>query len=149
MSTWAGSGNITTVGTINSGTWNANTIGASYGGTGQSVYTIGDILYASSSSALSKLSGVATGNTIISGGVGVAPSWGKVGLTTHVSGTLSVGNGGTGATSLTGILLGNGASAISSITTSTACQVLARNSANTAYEFTSILCGLTIDGGTP
>ena len=149
LSTWAGSGNITTVGTINSGTWNGNTIGASYGGTGQSSYTTGDILYASSSSALSKLSGVATGNTLISGGVGVAPSWGKIGLTTHVSGTLAVGNGGTGATSLTGILLGNGASAISTITTSTACQVLARNSANTAYEFTSTLCGLTIDGGTP
>lgn len=74
----------------------AGTLIAANGGTGQSSYTIGDILYASSSTALSKLADVATGNALISGGVGVAPSWGKIGLTTHVSGTLAVGNGGTG-----------------------------------------------------
>lgn len=72
---------------------------ATSGGTGQSSYTTGDILYASSSSALSKLAGVATGSALISGGVGTAPSWGKVGLTTHVSGTLPIANGGTGSTS--------------------------------------------------
>jgi hypothetical protein len=66
------------------------------GGTGQTSYTIGDILYASGTTALSKLAGVATGNALISGGVGVAPTYGKVGLTTHVSGTLPAANGGTG-----------------------------------------------------
>lgn len=76
-----------------------SSLSASLGGTGNTSYTIGDILYASSSSALSKLAGVATGNALISGGVGTAPSWGKVGLTTHVSGTLPVANGGTGNTS--------------------------------------------------
>ncbi|MDP4001275.1 MAG: hypothetical protein Q8P83_03470, partial [bacterium] len=35
---------------------------------------------------LSKLAGVATGNVLISGGVGTAPSWGKVTLGTHTSG---------------------------------------------------------------
>jgi hypothetical protein len=35
---------------------------------------------------------------LISGGIGVAPSWGKIGLTTHVSGTLPIANGGTNAT---------------------------------------------------
>lgn len=69
------------------------------GGTGQSSYTTGDILYASSSTALSKLADVATGNALISGGVGAAPSYGKIGLTTHVSGTLPAGNGGTGQSS--------------------------------------------------
>jgi hypothetical protein len=39
---------------------------------------------------------VATGNVLISGGVGVVSSWGKVGLTTHVSGRLPTANGGTG-----------------------------------------------------
>ena len=34
----------------------------------------------------------------MSGGVGVAPSYGKVTLTGHVSGTLPIGNGGTNAT---------------------------------------------------
>jgi hypothetical protein len=68
------------------------------GGTGQSSYTVGDILYASTTTALSKLADVATGNALISGGVGVAPSYGKIGLTTHVSGTLPIANGGTNAT---------------------------------------------------
>jgi len=53
------------------------------------------MLYASSASALSRLAGVATGNALISGGVGTAPSWGKVALTTHISGVLPVANGGT------------------------------------------------------
>jgi hypothetical protein len=69
---------------------------AANGGTGQTVYTIGDVLFASTSTALSKLADVATGNALISGGVGVAPSYGKIGLTTHVTGTLPVANGGTG-----------------------------------------------------
>lgn len=69
------------------------------GGTNISSYGIGDILYASASGVLSRLSDVATGNALISGGVGVAPSYGKIGLSTHVSGTLPLANGGTGATS--------------------------------------------------
>ena len=75
---------------------------AASGGTGQSSYAVGDVLYASTSTALSKLADVATGNALLSGGVGVAPAYGKVGLTTHVSGTLPVANGGTGVTTSTG-----------------------------------------------
>jgi len=74
-------------------------LSASRGGTGIGSYTIGDMLYASSSSALSTLSDVATGNALISGGIGVSPNWGKIGLTTHVTGVLPVSNGGTGLTS--------------------------------------------------
>lgn len=59
---------------------------------------VGDLLYASGSAALAKLADVATGNALISGGVTTAPSWGKIGLTTHVSGTLPIANGGTGQT---------------------------------------------------
>lgn len=102
------SGNFST-GTFTWPTFNQNTTGtaaglsvtlvATSGGTGQSSYAVGDILYASTTTALSKLADVATGNALISGGVGVAPSWGKIGLTTHVSGTLPVANGGTGITS--------------------------------------------------
>jgi hypothetical protein len=74
---------------------------AANGGTGITSYTVGDLLYASASTppTLSKLAGVATGNALISGGVGVAPAWGKIALGTHVSGTLPVANGGTGITS--------------------------------------------------
>ena len=92
--------NIKTVsGTTLLGSGDLGVIGATYGGTGQSVYAIGDIVYASTTTALSKLADVATGNALISGGVGVAPSYGKIGLTTHVSGTLPVANGGTGQSS--------------------------------------------------
>jgi hypothetical protein len=80
----------------------STTLVATSGGTGQSSYAVGDILYASTSTALSKLADVATGNALISGGIGVAPSYGKIGLTTHISGTLAVANGGTGVTSSTG-----------------------------------------------
>jgi hypothetical protein len=71
------------------------------GGTGLTSYTTGDIIYASASGTLSQLADVATGNALISGGVGVAPSYGKIGLTTHVSGTLPIANGGTNSTSTT------------------------------------------------
>ena len=70
---------------------------ATAGGTGQTGYAVGDILYANTTTTLAKLADVATGNALISGGVGVAPSWGKIGLTTHVSGVLPVANGGTNA----------------------------------------------------
>lgn len=86
-------------------------LSAPQGGTGFGSYTTGDILYADASNSLARLNDVATGNALISGGVGVAPSWGKIGLTTHVSGTLPVANGGSGATTLTGFLKGNGTSA--------------------------------------
>lgn len=74
------------------------------GGTGISSYTIGDIIYASGAAVLSKLADVATGNALISGGVGAAPSWGKIGLTTHINGILPVANGGSGVSALSDIL---------------------------------------------
>ena len=90
------SGNLTAAGTINgltvssgtisSGTWNGTAIGAAYGGTGQTSYAIGDLLYADSTTSLATLADVATGNVLISGGVGAAPSYGKVALGTHTSG---------------------------------------------------------------
>lgn len=101
-STALGSGvtgsSLTSVGTIGTGIWQGTSVAAAYGGTGQTSYAIGDLLYATSSTALGKLADVATGNALLSGGVATAPSWGKVGLTTHVSGTLPIANGGTNST---------------------------------------------------
>ena len=70
---------------------------ATAGGTGQTSYAVGDLLYADTTTSLAKLADVATGNALISGGVNTAPLWGKIGLTTHVSGVLPVANGGTNA----------------------------------------------------
>ena len=78
----------------------AGTLGAGYGGTGLASYAVGDLLYASGVTALSQLADVATGNALISGGVTTAPAWGKIGLTTHVSGILPIANGGTNGTAV-------------------------------------------------
>jgi hypothetical protein len=77
------------------------TLVAASGGTGQSSYTIGDLLYASSSTALSKLADVATGSVLISGGVGVAPSYSaSPTLTTSLTTPLLIG-GTTASSALT------------------------------------------------
>lgn len=120
------------------GAGDVGTITPGYGGTGITAYTIGDIMYASGATTLSRLADVATGNVLLSGGVTAAPFWGKVGLTTHISGTLGVGNGGTGATSLNGILFGNGGSAFSSVSGS--------GSASVANAATQTIVGMTGQG---
>jgi hypothetical protein len=53
---------------------------------------------------------------------------------TGLSTPLTVGQGGTGSNSLTGVMVGNGTSSVAAIAGS-ANQYLRRNSANTAYEF--------------
>lgn len=93
------------------------TLGAVGGGTGQTAYTVGDILYASSTSALSKL-GLGTANQVLAvnsgatglvwtsasasgvssigfGTTGLTPSTASTGAVT-VAGTLATTNGGTG-----------------------------------------------------
>jgi hypothetical protein len=106
---------------------------ATAGGTGQTSYAVGDILYADTTTSLAKLADVATGNALISGGVGVAPAWGKIGLTTHVSGTLPVANGGTGtATAFTA----------GSVVFAGASGVYSQNNANFFWDNTNIRLGL-------
>ena len=87
---------------------------ASAGGTGLTSFAVGDLLYADTTTTLAKLADVATGNALISGGVGVAPSWGKIGLTTHVSGVLPTANGGTNLSSFTanGVMYASSTSAL-------------------------------------
>jgi hypothetical protein len=102
-------------------------LSAAQGGSGQGTYVIGDILYASAAAALSRLPDVATGSAMISGGAGVAPAWGKVGLTTHVSGVLPVANGGVGQTTYAAgdILFASTPTALSRLPVGAASQVLA------------------------
>lgn len=69
------------------------TLAATNGGTGFASYAVGDLLYASSTTALSRLADVATGKVLISGGVGVAPSWGDAPSAALVIGTTAITSG--------------------------------------------------------
>lgn len=88
----------------------------------------GSILYASSANTIGALAAAATGNVLLSG---TSPSWGKVGLTTHVSGQLPVASGGTGLSTL-----------------GSANQILAMNNAGTALEYKTASNGITSASGT-
>jgi hypothetical protein len=95
---------ITGVGALTAGSLASGftAVSAPLGGTGFSSYAVGDLIYADTTTSFAKLADVAVGNALISGGVGSAPSYGKIGMATHVSGTLPVANGGTGVTASTG-----------------------------------------------
>ena len=67
-------------------------------------------------------------------------------LTLGWTGQLAVGRGGTGASTLTGVVIGNGASAMTAVSSSTALQVLRVNSGGTGYEFATISGGSLTDG---
>lgn len=95
----------------------------------------GDTLYASAANVLSALPAVATGNVLRSGGVSTAPAWGKVTLTTDVTGTLPAANGGTAVTGTPSngqLLIGNGAGYTLAALTGTANQITVTNGAGTS-----------------
>lgn len=73
---------------------NATGLPAAGGGTGQSSYAVGDLLYASASTTLSKLADVATGSVLVSGGVTTAPAYSSS-PTISTSVTTPIINGGT------------------------------------------------------
>jgi len=55
------------------------------GGTGLNLYAVGDIICATGTTTLSRLADIATGNVLLSGGVGACPSYGKV-TSAHITG---------------------------------------------------------------
>jgi 6-phosphogluconolactonase (cycloisomerase 2 family) len=78
---------------------------ATKGGTGQSSYTIGDLLYASSTTALSKLAAGANNTFVKSNGPGVAPSFA---LTTNAIALADQSNGHSLTTTVNSILSSGG-----------------------------------------
>jgi hypothetical protein len=128
-------------------------LGAANGGTGQSSYAVGDLLYATGTTELSRLADVVTGRALLSGGVGAAPFWGQVGLTTHVTGTLPVANGGTGVTSLTSNALLVGGATVGALSGSALGQVATWNGTQwtaaapaTSGTVTSVSSSTTLSG---
>ncbi len=89
LSTWAGSTNLTTLGTIATGTWSATTIAVNKGGTGQTSYTDGQLLIGNTSTgSLSKATISAGSNITITNGNGtieIAASAPGTGTVTNVA----------------------------------------------------------------
>ena len=89
--------------------------------------TQGDIVIASGANSPIRLAKSTTSTQYLANtGTSNAPAWNEVALDTGVSGTLPVGNGGTGQTSLTtgAILIGNSTSAVTMVTQTTKGQIL-------------------------
>ena len=124
-------------------------ISVATGGTGLSSYAIGDLIYADGTTSLAKLADVATGNVLISGGVGVAPSWGKTALTTHVSGDLPFANLTQGAAlSVLGVT-GNAIADVASIVAASDDQVLRRSGTALAFGAVNLAAAAAITGNLP
>lgn len=72
---YVGQTSITTLGTISTGTWNASTILATYGGTGFNVYSTGDLLYADTTTHLNTLSINSSNNYTVLTSYSGLPAW--------------------------------------------------------------------------
>ena len=87
----------------------------------------GDVIYASGANTPARLAkDTNSTRSLTNTGTSNNPAWAQVALATGVSGTLPVGNGGTGRTSLTtgAILIGNATSGVTMVTQTTKGQIL-------------------------
>jgi hypothetical protein len=139
-STVALGGNLTTAGALTTTGAFASTFTMT-GATAVTFPTSGTLLASASLGATT---------TVLHGNAGGLPSFGAVVLTTDVSGTLPVGNGGTGAATLTanGVLLGNGVSPLGVTVVGATGSILAGNT-SAAPTFQTLSAVLdTITGAT-
>jgi|GEM_PF-1040035 len=104
-----GASSVSTLGTITSGTWNASTITVPYGGTGLTLYAVGDLLYASATNTLAKLE-IAAVNTVLTSS-GSAPQWST---SLNLAGNLSLAGTSsfTGTSTFSGSLIVSGVSGL-------------------------------------
>lgn len=103
------------------------------GGTGLATVAQGDVLYASASNTLSALAKNTSASRYLSNtGSSNNPAWAQIDLTTGVTGTLPVANGGTGATTFNanGVIYGNSTSALQVTSAGTTGQILAANTSS-------------------
>lgn len=80
LSTWTGSTNITTVGTVSTGVWNGTDIGVAYGGTGVSSLTAHGVVLGNGTSAVNVTGAGTAGQYLVSGGASADPDWASVNL---------------------------------------------------------------------
>lgn len=87
------------------------------GGTGIASYAVGDLLYASGATTLSKLADVAVGSVLVSGGVTTAPAWSATPALTSWSTTAAntLARDGIAVTSTDGLIIQNSTAATSGV----------------------------------
>ena len=166
---------ITGVGTLTAGTWNATAIGTAYGGTGLSAtptngqlaigngsgYTLANLTAGTNVSISNSAGGITISATPSAGGTVTSvamtvPSFLTVtgspitvsgSLDVTLSGTaLPVANGGTGATTLSGYLFGNGTSAVTASTTIPNTAITGLGTMSTQSAGAVAITGGTING---
>jgi hypothetical protein len=163
------SGNVSALGAVASATWQANTIATTYGGTGVTSYTAGDLPYYASGAALSKLSIGTNGYVLKSNGsapvwepasnvavttisfdtTGLTPSTATGGAVT-VAGTLVAANGGTGQSSYTAgdLVYASGTTALSKLPIGTSGYVLKSNGTAPVWDTAANVSVTTFSAGT-
>jgi len=166
---------ISGVGTLAAGTWNASPIGVAYGGTGLTAtpsngqlaigngsgYSLATLTAGTNVSISNTAGGITINATPAAGGTvtSVSGSGGTTGLTLSggpitVSGTLTLGgtlvpaNGGTGASTLTGYVYGNGTSTMTASTTIPNTAITGLGTMSTQNATSVNIDGGAIDGTT-
>lgn len=135
-----GSTTITKLGTVTTGTWNADTIGVGYGGTGKTSWTLNGLVYASGTGTLANSSQLVFDGTNL--GIGKTPS-----TALDVSGTIT-------GTTVTGTNMGTQGStqlqaASANITTVTGTTISATNmGAQATTQFQGASANITTVTGT-
>ena len=91
-STYVGQSSITTLGTVTTGTWNGSAVDVAHGGTGATTLGDGEYLVGNGTGAIQSVSSIPGSD--IDGNIS--------GNAVNVTGTVAIGNGGTGATTAAG-----------------------------------------------
>jgi endosialidase-like protein len=139
---------VNSSGDVTAGIWQGTAVGAIYGGTAQTAYSTGDILYASASNTLSRLAAGTNGNVLtLASGV---PSWAAVSIGTgSLTGVVAVANGGTGDSTLTahGVLVGEATSPVDVTAAGTGGQLLIGQGSSSDPSFQTMSQDCTITSG--
>jgi len=139
------SGNVSALGTVASGTWNATTLAVAYGGTGATTSAGAPFALKGANSDITSLSGLTTPLSASQGGTGLA--------TTPANGALDIGNG-TGFTRTTltpgtGISITNGSGSISIASTASGgfSNMAVITSTNASYSIPATKIKVSVVGG--
>ena len=136
-------------GAISGCVWQGDAIGATYGGTGQSSYATGDLVYASASNTLSKLTKPASATSVLQMTSAGAPSWnaatgtGSVVFSTSPAFTTSVTT-----PSTTFAVFNTAATTVNAFGAATALSVGASSGTTTINNNLAVTGNLTINGTT-